>query len=178
VDVSQVAVGGTATATAPSLTTRVANTMLVDFLTKRQEVLPAPVGTTPRWGFISGNGTGAGGVTAGDLSFAGPGATGPRISTSSTGFQAEWIAQTIALRRPAGVPSAALTWTATTSTWATGYLLEVVTTGQTSRQVAGTSTTATTEGPLVNGTPYTFRLTTYLGTWRSTPASVLFTPAC
>jgi hypothetical protein len=49
-----------------------------------------------------------------------------RIRTSSTGFSSEWVTHTIALRPATGTPSVTERWTATSSTWATGYLLERV----------------------------------------------------
>ena len=40
------------------------------------------------------------------------------------------------------------------------------------------SAVATTDGPLVNGTAYTYRLVAYRGTWTSTAATAALTPSC
>lgn len=166
------------TVTAPSVTTTVANTMLVFALTKREEVITAPSGTSQRWGLMSGTGTTSVGATAADQPFTGPGATGSRNITTST--SKGWVAHTVALRPPSGPPSASLTWTASPSTWATGYHLERVVSGsvQATKTVTPISSTSTTDGPLVNGTAYTFRLWAYHGTWTSLVVTATLTPAC
>ena len=178
VNVSGVATGTSTVATAPSVTTTAANAMLVNAYAKRQEALPAVSGLTPRWSLISGTGAGNLGATAGDVLFAGPGATPARSVTASNSF--EWVAHTVALRPAPGPPSASLTWTASPSTWATGYRLErtVGATVQSTATVTPISTTATTSGPLVNGTTYGFRLWAYHGTWVSTVVTGGLTPSC
>ena len=179
VDVSGVSAGVGDTATTPSVTTTVANTRVVHLLTKRQETLPAPTGTTQRWRLISGTGTATEGATAGDEPFVGPGSTAGRTSTAGT-FQAEWLAQTVALRPANGTPSANLTWTASPSTWATGYRLErsVGATVQATSTVTPISATSATDGPLVNGTTYSYRLWAYYGTWTSPAITATLTPSC
>ena len=101
--------GFSTTATTPSVTTTVANTRIFQAIAKRQEAMPEPSGTTARWEILSGGGANAVGATAGDETFVGPGATPAR--TSTTGFSAEWIAHTVALRRVSSTPSAAASWT-------------------------------------------------------------------
>lgn len=120
------------------------------------------------------------GATAGDEAFAGPGTTPSRTSTSPIDFDSEWVAQTVVLRRVAGTPSVSLAWTASPSSWATGYRLERVVGGtvQSTRTVSPTGTSVTTEGPLVSGTAYTFRLRAYRGTWTSSEATTTTTPTC
>ena len=136
------ATGAGATASTPSVTTTVANVVLLHTITKRQEDLPAPAGTTARWQLISGKGTATAGATAADESFAGPGST--PVRTSSTGFSTEWITHTIAVRPVPGTPTAGLSWTGTPSTWATGHRIERMVAGsvQATTNVAPRSTTS------------------------------------
>jgi hypothetical protein len=180
VDAHGAVTGASATATAPSVTTTQSNTMLVHALAKRQEALAAPAGTSSRWSVQSGGSAGSGGVTAGDAPFPGPGPTTARTSTSVAAFSSEWIGQTVALRPVAGTPSVAATWTASPSTSATGYRLErsVGGTVQATSTVIPISATATTDGPLVNGTAYSYRLWAYLGTWTSVAVTAGLTPSC
>jgi hypothetical protein len=86
----------------------------------------------------------------------------------------------VALRRVAGDPTANLSWTASPSSWATGHLLERIVGGtvQAARQVTPVGTTSTTDGVLVNGTAYTFRLSAYSGAWRSPTVTTTLTPSC
>lgn len=170
---------GTGTvATTPSLSTTGTTTDITHFLTQRQGLFPVPSGTTQLYdGWSSGSST-AEGLTAADETFAGPGTIPTRTSTSSASDA--WIAQTVVLRRVAGTPTAGLAWTASTSTWGSGYLLDrqVGGTTQTTRTLSGVSTTSTTDGPLTNATSYTFRLTTYLANWRSTAVTASLTTNC
>jgi hypothetical protein len=179
VDVSGVVTGTGATATTASVTTTVANTRLVHTFTKRQESLPAPPGTAERWRLMSGTGTATGGVSAGDESFSGPGATGSR-TTSNTAFSAEWVAHTVALRPVPGTPTVNLGWTASPSTWAAGYSLERLVGGsvQATRTVSPISATSAGDGPLVNGTTYSYRLRADRGTWTSSAVTTGITPSC
>jgi hypothetical protein len=152
--------------------------MLVHTFTKRQEALPAVPGLTPLWSRVSGTGAGNLGATAGEALFAGPGSTPTRSVTGTNSF--EWVARTVALRPALGPPSAALTWTASTSSWATGYRLErsVGGTVQTTATVTPISASATSSGPLANGTTYSYRLWAYYGTWVSTSVTGGLTPSC
>jgi hypothetical protein len=155
------------------VTTTVPDTMLVHLLAKRQEAPPTPAGTTQRSTLM----VYGGGVTTADERFAGP---GPTTGTSGVGVAAEWIAQTVALRRVAGTPSAGLSWTPSSSSWATGYLLERLVGGsvQAGRNVTPVGTTSATDAAVVNGTSYTFRLSAYRGTWRSAAVTATLTPSC
>jgi hypothetical protein len=152
---------------------------LVHALTKRQQDLPAPGGTTQRWQLYSGNGTGTLGATVGDELLGGPGVTASR-SASDGSFSAEWVAQTVALKPIPGTPTASLTWTGTPSTWATGHRLDRIVTGavQATKNVTPRQTTSTTDGPLVNGTAYTFSLRAYYRSWTSMPVTAGITPSC
>ena len=180
VDVSDVRTGTSTTATTPSVTTTVAHTMLVDFTAKWQDELPAPAGTQQRWKRMSSADTANFGISAGDVTFAGTGATPTRNAASSTGYSSEWLAQTIALRPVPQQPAAGLAWTASPSTWATGYQLERSAGGtvQETRSLTPVGTTTATEGPLTNGVTYTFRLWAYRGSWVSTAATTTLTPSC
>ncbi|MFP5371030.1 MAG: hypothetical protein ACLGI3_09825, partial [Actinomycetes bacterium] len=180
VDASDWASNYSSTATAPSVTTTRANTRLVHLTAKRQEALAAPGSTTSRWSALSGGSTSSLGVSAGEESFAGPGATVPRSVTSGSNFSSEWVAQTVALRPAPGTPTANATWTASPSTWATGHRLErgVGGTVQATQTVTPISATAATDGPLVNGTTYSYRLWAYSGTWASPAITATFTPSC
>jgi hypothetical protein len=161
----------------PSVTTTVRNAFLVHIVVKRQEAMPAPTGTTSRGSLLGG---GLIGVVAGDETFAGPGATTARSSTSGAAFSSEWVAHTVALRPPAGTPTASLSWTPSPTSTATGYRLERVVGGvvQATATVTPVSSAATTDGALVDGTAYTYRLTAYLGAWTSTAATAVLTPSC
>jgi hypothetical protein len=178
VNASGVSTGSGATATTPSVTTTARNTHLLQIVAKRQEALPAPTGTTSRGSLLSGS-SGLG-VVAGDEAFVGPGTTTSRSATSGSAFSSQWVAHSVALRPPAGTPSASLTWTASPTSAASGYRLERVVGGtvQSTATVTPISAASTTDGTLINGTAYTYRLRTYYGTWTSTAVSTTFTPSC
>lgn len=172
--------GSGTTATTPTPTTTATTVRVVHMLTKVGEALPTPAGTTYFNGGTAGSGLAGLGVVAADETFAGPGTVVSRSATSTTSLSSEWIAQTLLLQRVAGTPSANLAWTASASSWAEGYELtrEVGGSVQAAVPVAGVSTTSTSNGPLVNGTSYTFRLATSRGTWRSSTVSAGLTPDC
>jgi hypothetical protein len=165
------------TATTPSVTTTVRNTYLVHIVAKVQEALPAPTGTTSRGSLLAG--LGGLGVAAGDETFGGPGATTARSATSGTAFSSAWVAHTVALRPPAGPPSASLAWTASSTVEATGYRLERVVGGavEATATVTPGSATAASDGPLVVGTAYSYRLRASLGSWNTTAATATLTPS-
>jgi hypothetical protein len=171
----QVGTGGTAVT--PAVTTATAGTLVLRFISNSAESYPAPAGTSQRWRSTA---PGVGGFSAGDEQFAGPGGTGTRSSASPSGTSAAGVGQTVALRRAPGTPSATLTWTASASSWATGYRLERSAGGtvQPPRSITPISAATTTEGPLVNGTAYTFRLQAHHGTWTSPWVSTGLTPSC
>jgi hypothetical protein len=177
---SPVAVTGRTTGTGdavipPAVTTAVKDTMVVYFLAKRVAPFPTPGGLRERWRLSSDSE----GVTAADESFVGPGAT-PSRTFSTPGSATEYVAQTIALRPVAPRVEASLFWTASSSSWATGYRLERRSgdTAEPPRSITRVDTTSTTEGPLVNGTAYTFRLWAYRDSWTSTAVTASLTPAC
>lgn len=174
------ATGTGTTATTPSLTTPATTVEVVHLLTKTQEALPAPSGTTVLIQGQAGTAPASLGVVAADETFAGPGTIPSRSATSTTALSSEWIAQTLVLGRVQDTPSATASWTASPSSWAGGYVLDRVVGGtvQATQPVAGVATTSATQGPLVNGTSYTFRLSTSRGTWRSSPVTATLTPVC
>jgi hypothetical protein len=178
VHVSTIGSGTGTVAVAPSVTTTVANTTLVYAFAKRQEAPAAPAGTTQHWSLLSGTGANNAGAGAWSVPFTGPGASGTVSRTGSTAW--EWVAHTVALRPALGPPSATVTWTPSASSWATGYRLErsVGGTVQTTTTVTPVSTSSTSNGPLVNGTTYTYRLWAYYGTWTSTAVSTSLSPSC
>lgn len=163
----------------PAVTTTTADTVLVRLITNASTSFPEPAGTTLRWRFTMGGGSTAG-LTASDEPFAGPGAAPRRDSVAQSSTASSGIGQTVALRHAPGTPSAVLSWTPSPSTWATGHVLERSTGGsvQSTRTVTPAGTASTTEGPLVNGVPYAFRLWAYRGTWVSTAVTTTLTPSC
>jgi hypothetical protein len=78
------------------------------------------------------------------------------------------------------MPSVDASWTATPSSWATGYVLERLVSGTVtaSQTITPRTTTAATDGPLANGTAYTYRLRAYRGAWNSTAVTASITPSC
>lgn len=173
------AAGSSATATTPSLTTTRTTTEVVHFLAKRDDKLPAPGGTTLLGSLASGSGSTVG-ITAADETYPGPGTVAGRTATSTSSVSSEWIAQSIVIRRVPGTPTAHLAWTASTSTWGSGYLLDRQVSGSTqaTQTVSGASTTSTTDGPLTDATSYTYRLTAYRGSWRSSTITAPLTTNC
>ena len=120
------------------------------------------------------------GIRASDVPFPGSGAGPVHQTTSATNLATPWTVQTVALRRDPGTPSAALSWTPTSSSWASGYRLERSAGGavQSTRTVTSAGTSSATEGPLVNGVTYTFRLWAYRGAWVSPDVTTTLTPSC
>jgi hypothetical protein len=92
----------------------------------------------------------------------------------------EWLGQDVVIHPVAGTPSASVSWTATPSSWATGYLVERLLGGttQSSQTIVPVSTPSATDGQLVNGTAYSYRVRSYRATWNSTWATAAFTPSC
>jgi hypothetical protein len=168
------------TASTPTLTTTATTVEVVHLLTKVQEALPAPAGTTLMITGTAGISPDSLGVVAADDTFTGPGTTVSRSATSTSSTSSEWIAQTLVLQRVRDIPSASLSWAASPSSWAGGYELtrRLGGTVQRTQQVTGVGTTSATDGPLTNGTSYTFGLSTAQGTWRSSAVTAGSTPNC
>ena len=174
------AVGTGTTATTAAATTTGTTVEALYFFTKDQDQLPTPAGTTQVGAGLLGTAPATEGLTGAEETVPGPGALPTRTSTSTSGTSSAWIAQTLVLGRAPGTPTANLSWTASPSTWASGYELTraVGGTTQVTSTVAGAATTSTTDGPLVSGTSYTFGLTAAKGTWRSSPVSVPLAASC
>ncbi|WP_116451399.1 hypothetical protein [Blastococcus litoris] len=175
------AVGSSFTATTPSVGTSNAGVQVVHLFSKTQGPLDPAPGATDFYGDATGSGdTVHVGIRAAGETFAGPGSTPTRSATAAT--SSRWVAQAVVLERVADTPSANLSWTKSSSSWADGYELtrQVGGGGQvTQPAVPGVATQAVTNGPLVNGTSYTFRLSASRGTWRSSAvAAAPFTPNC
>jgi hypothetical protein len=171
VDVSSGTNGSSTSLDAPSVTTTIANDMLVGFWTARQQsVSGTPASMTQRWSVTSGGGASAVGAAAADEAFAGPGATGTRSATQGSSF--DWVAQLVALE-PQTQRTASLSWTATSSTFASGYKLQrwVGSTQENQTQITPRTTTTATDATLANGTAYTFKLFAYYQSWTSSQAS-------
>ncbi|RBY94722.1 hypothetical protein DQ244_05460 [Blastococcus sp. TBT05-19] len=166
------------TATTPSPSTTGTTTEVTHFLTQRQGLLSVPADTAQVYSGSTSSTTAAVGLVAAAETFPGPGALPTRTATSTTSDA--WVAQTVVLRRVAGTPTAGLAWTASPSSWGSGYQLarQVGGSTQSTGTVADPATTSTTDGPLVNGTTYTFRLAAYRGSWRSTAVTASLTPDC
>jgi hypothetical protein len=161
------------TATSPALTTEATGAVAVHLMA-RSGVQPATPDPRELWTRSSDSES----VTAFDQPLAGPGAVPQRTSTTS-GSSTAWIAQTVVLRPAPLQVGASLVWTATPSTWATGY--------QGERVVGGTvygpitvplDTTTFTDTGLANGTTYTYGVWAYRGAWMSDEAVVTLTTSC
>jgi hypothetical protein len=156
---------------APSVTTTITNTRLVVLFGIRSGgTVGTPTGMTQR--LYRDDGSSA---TALDQSVSAAGSTGVRTgSPAQTGSAG--VAATIALR---GVPTstATLSWTATTSTFATGY--EWARDGGSTTSVTPRTAVSTTDaGPLTEDTQSTWTVNSVFGTWGSTTATATATPNC
>jgi hypothetical protein len=174
-----------ATGTSPTATTEAATTTgttveALYFFTKDQDQLPTPAGTTQVGAGLLGTAPTTEGLTGAEETVPGPGTLPVRSATSTSGLSSAWIAQTVVLRRGPGAPTATLTWTPSTSTWADGYQLARQVGGVTeaTASVPGASSASTTSGPLVSGTTYTFRLRAYRGSWRSAAVTTTLPTSC
>jgi len=89
------------------------------------------------------------------------------------------IGAQIALPAPVSSTRVDATWTASPSTWATGYRLERVSGGtvQSTVTVAGSTSTSGQDSPVSNGT-YTYRLYAYRSQWQSATVSGDRTVSC
>ncbi|MGR6967500.1 hypothetical protein ACU610_23880 [Geodermatophilus sp. URMC 61] len=168
------ATGSGDTATSPALTATATGAVVVHLLTRSAGQPPTPEGTNPLWTRSSDSET----VTASYEPFTGHGAVPQRTSTT-TGSTTAWIAQTVVLRPHLQQVGASLSWTATPSSWADGYMGERVVGGT----VYGPSTvpfgtTTASDAGLANGTTYTYRIWAYRGAWRSAVVSTPLTTSC
>ena len=83
----------------------------------------------------------------------------------------------MALSPHAGERHADLSWTPSASPSVDGYVIErrIGTVLDATATVSPGSASTYTDGPLVAGTTYTYRIVATDGTWRSTPATTTFT---
>ena len=178
VNVSTVTSGSNSSISLPSLSPTVPNVRLIDAITKENEAQSSPAGNAERWRILSPSAGTNQGSTVSDRTVAASGPTGSRTAGGTT--TGEWVAHAFALQPAASIPSASLTWTASPTSNATGYRLERVVSGSVARtwSVTPISATSTTDGPLVNGTVYTYRLWAYAGTWVSPTVTTTLTPSC
>jgi hypothetical protein len=94
-----------------------------------------------------------------------------------------WIGATLAIN-PAADPytiNATLFWTATSSSWATGYEWQRVNSGTVERtsSVSGqATTTASDTDALMTGTTYTYKLASTINNWRSPQITTTLAPTC
>jgi hypothetical protein len=149
--------------TAPSITTSVANTRLVGLYSiQLNTTITAPAGMTRRWNVASGTTLQ---IAIADVAFAGPGASGAKTATAGAAdFN---IGELIALRPAPGVN---LSWTATPSTFATGYsLVRMLGAAQDATFSVTPRTTVTySDTTVANATTYTYQLTAVDQNWTST----------
>lgn len=100
-------------------------------------------------------------------------ATGTRTATVAGG--ARQVAQLVALRPPA-YPYATITWTPSSSTFATGQKFRRTDAGTPqSLTTLGPAVATRTEGPLVTGTNYSASIYATYQNWVSTSPSVAWT---
>jgi hypothetical protein len=178
---SNVGTGTSTTITAPGLTVTNDHTLTLNLGANNDTTgyVQNPVGT-------ESDGT----------SFAGSGSTYVNIglshtiatstTTAAVSFKADnskpWIGSSIAIN-PVPDPytiNAGLSWTASTTSWATGYTWErwTVSLQQTGSVSDRTTTTATDTTVLTSGTTYTYKLRTDASNWHSAKTTTTLTPTC
>lgn len=179
IDVQAGSTGVSTTPTAPSVTTTVNSGFLVTFFVARQQSLASlPPGMTERWNLNTGGGAGSIGVGATDEPRPTAGATGTRAASIGSSF--DWTGQSVAIK-PAGAAQASLSWTPSVSTFASGYKLQrwLGAVQQNEQTITPVSQTSGVDGPLASNTTYTYKITSFFGTWRSAEVTTLLaTPAC
>jgi hypothetical protein len=176
---SQTSPSGTSI-TAPSITTIVDDVRLVAIFGRQSRAaIGQPAGMTERWDVADG---GTGGDNSGvaseaaDEAVVAPGLTGPRVAASTgnrTGYGA-----LIALA-PAGL-RVTLTWVATPTATADGYVMERWTGGalDASWVITPGTITALSDTTAQEGVAYSYRLRTFEGTDESTDVVATITPNC
>ena len=176
IDAVAAATGASSTATTPSIVTTVAHTRVLRLLHKNEDVPVAPAGTTQRWSTESTSGSGRNGIALGDEAVAAVGPSATRSWTSSENN--EWIGVSIALK-PSPIPLITAAWTPSTSAYATVQKLErwQAATMEVQQTLADTTTT-TSDGPLVNGATYTYRIRAQRTNWQSANTTATLTTGC
>lgn len=179
VDVTAAQTGTSTTPTAPGVTTTVDETYLATFFVARQEpIVTLPGGMNDRWNLDSAGGAGSVGVGASDEARPVAGPTGSRSATIATTF--DWIGQSVAVRA-GSTPAISASWTATTSTFASGYKVQRWLGGvqQNELTVTPRTTTSVTDLPLAAATTYSYRVFSYHLGWTSAAVTQTHTtPSC
>ncbi len=162
--------------TAPSITTTTAAVVLAWFgyATQSQTINTAPANVTQRTSLNNGNGDST--VIGYDFTTSTSTTTTDRhLRLNQNGARA--IGVQIALRGTSATGAATVTanWTATTSTWASGYKFQRG--SNTPATVTGQSTTTTTDSSVPNGT-HTYSLRAYRNQWTSAAATGNITISC
>ena len=124
----------------------------------------------------STSGSGRNGIALGDEAVAAVGPSATRSWTSSENN--EWIGVSIALK-PSPIPLITAAWTPSTSAYATVQKLErwQAATMEVQQTLADTTTT-TSDGPLVNGATYTYRIRAQRTNWQSAKTTATLTTGC
>jgi hypothetical protein len=162
--------GASASVVAPSVTTTASNSLLISFfgLKKGGESFSTPSGMTETHDY--------GGVdisVAADYELrASAGATGSRTATATA--IAAGVGHSIAIAR-ADRPEVDLSWTPTSSAWATGH--EITRNATVVASVAPRTTSTWTDTSPGSGST-TFQVRSAIGLWRSAPASTTLTVGC
>jgi hypothetical protein len=163
--------GTTTTMSTASVTTLGTNRRLVAFLGGYKVGgggLLAPTGMNEVWSVLGGTGPSATAAAAADVTVASAGATG--VYSVDDPSARNWVTTTVALQPAATV---ALTWTASTSTWATQYTVERW--NGASLQGSASLTPVSTNSynaAVASGAAYTYKLYTVYLNWTSSTASV------
>jgi hypothetical protein len=170
------------TLTAPSITTTNSHTMALNLLanTDSIDVIKSPMsGTAWDWrDYASKSGA--------YINIAASHAIATTTTTSTAIWagtnSSPWIAGSLAIN-PASDPytiNANLTWTASTTAWATGYTWERWDSSlqQTSSVSDVSTTTGSDSDALTSGTTYTYKLRTDANGWYSGQATTTITPTC
>ncbi len=164
---------------APSVTSTVTGGRLISVFGQHDPGLFAPpTGMTDRYATAVGTGERSVNTIFADQVLGAAGATGVRTATGSG--NGSGVGQSVVLDPGGGVMSAALSWTATSSSYADGYLLQrfIGTTLDDQWTITPRSSSSIVDfGGLAAGTTYTYRLRTTSGTWRSTAVTVTYTAA-
>ena len=161
----------TTTATMPSVTAGAPNSLLVFLVVALtgSSYNTIPTGMTQRYQVVSNNASFYAFTEARTAS----GATGTRSSTTGTAAPTATVG--LLIRPATPTTSVDLTWTASASTYASGY--QVRRDATTLTPLTGRTTTAWTDTGAGNGA-HTWTLITTSGAWRSAPAQVSATVSC
>jgi hypothetical protein len=163
--------GTTTTMSTASVTTLGTNRRLVAFVGGYNVTgsgLLTPSGMNQMWSVQGGSGQSTDSAAAADVSVANGGATG--VYSVDDNSARNWVITTLALQPAATV---SLTWTASTSTWASKYTLERWNGASLQASASVTPVSTNSYGAAVaSGAAYTYKLYTVYLNWTSSTASV------